>query len=235
MSNKTHSPESKAPAENELEHNVGEFFSKSEQFIENNKNVITGVIVALVLVVGGYLGIRHLYLIPREKEAQNAIFRGQNYFMQEQWDKALYGDSAQYTGFEAIADEYSLTRTGALAKAYAGICYYYKGDYENAIKYLKKFSAGDNMIDPSITGLIGDCYVDMDQVENGIDFFLKAASGADDPMLSPIYLKKAGRAYEHLKNYREAVKAYSAIKEKYPTSLDAQDIDKYIDRAQAKI
>jgi tetratricopeptide (TPR) repeat protein len=235
MSNKAHSSESKASTENELEHNVGELYSKSQQFIENNKNAIVGVITAIILIVGGYFGVQHLYLIPREKEAQNVIFRGQNYFQQEQWDKALYGDSAQYIGFEAIADEYSLTHTGALAEAYAGVCYYHKGDCENAIKYLKKFNASDKMIDPVITGLIGDCYVDMEQVKEGIDFFLKAASKADDPMISPVYLKKAGRAYEHLKNYREAVKVYTSIKEKYPASPDAQDIDKYIDQAQTRI
>jgi tetratricopeptide (TPR) repeat protein len=234
MSNKSHSSDSKV-VDNNLEHNVGELFSKSEQFIEKNKKLIIGGITVIVLIVVGVVVVRHLYLAPKEKEALNAIFRGQHYFQQEQWDKALYGDSVQYIGFEEIADEYSLTRTSKLAKAYAGICYYHKGDYEKAAACLKKFSAGDQLIDPVITGLIGDCYVDMDQVENGIDFFLKAASKADDSTISPIYLKKAGRAYEHLGNYTKAVKTYTAIKEKYPAGVEAQDIDKYIERAQAKI
>jgi tetratricopeptide (TPR) repeat protein len=235
MSNKTHTPESKSAVENELEHNVSELFSKSEQFIEKNQKIIIVATLAIVLAVTGVLSVRYFYLIPKEKEAQNAIFRGQNYFQQEEWDRALYGDSAQYIGFEAIADEYGFTQTAALAKVYAGICYYHKGEYENAVAYLKQFSAGDAMIDPVVTGLIGDCFVEMDKVNDGINFFLKAASKADDPMISPIYLKKAGRAYEHLGDYKGALEVYTKIKEKYPTGTEAQDIDKYIDRAQTKI
>lgn len=222
-------------AENELESNMGEIFSRSEQFIENNKKGIFIAVVAIVLVVVGILGTRHFYLIPKEKEAQIAIFRGENYFQNNEWDKALFGDSLQYIGFEKIIDQYGITQTATLAKAYAGICYYHKGDYEKAISFLKKFSAGDEVVDPAVTGLIGDCYVDMDKAKDGLDFFLKAAKKADDPMLSPVYLKKAGRVYESLNDYKKAVEVYTSIKDKYPSSVEAQDIDKFIDRAQTKI
>ena len=47
------------------------------------------------------------------------------------------------------------------------------------------------------------------------------------------YLKKAGIAYESLKQYGDAVKAYTTIKEKYFNSMEASDIDKYITRASA--
>ena len=52
-------------------------------------------------------------------------------------------------------------------------------------------------------------------------------------MVSPIYLKKAGLAYENLKEYGKAVEAYKSIKEKYYNSMEASDIDKYITRAAA--
>ena len=52
-------------------------------------------------------------------------------------------------------------------------------------------------------------------------------------MISPTYLKKAGIAYESLKQYGDAVKAYTTIKEKYFNSMEASDIDKYITRASA--
>ena len=46
-------------------------------------------------------------------------------------------------------------------------------------------------------------------------------------------MKKAGIAYENLKEYDKAVKAYTTIKDKYYTSMEASDIDKYITRASA--
>lgn len=69
------------------------------------------------------------------------------------------------------------------------------------------------MISPAITGLIGDCYVNMGNVKEGISYFEKAAKQASNEVISPTYLKKAGIAYESLKQYGDAVKAYTTIKE----------------------
>ena len=51
-------------------------------------------------------------------------------------------------------------------------------------------------------------------------------------MISPIYLKKAGLAYESLKQYPDALKAYETIRDKYNQSMEAMDIDKYITRVK---
>ena len=48
---------------------VEEIVSKSEQFIENNSKKIIYGIIAVALVVGAVLGIKHGYLIPQEKKA----------------------------------------------------------------------------------------------------------------------------------------------------------------------
>ena len=45
---------------------VEEIVSKSEQFIENNSKKIIYGIIAVALVVGAVLGIKHGYLIPQE-------------------------------------------------------------------------------------------------------------------------------------------------------------------------
>lgn len=221
--------------EHDFESNVGEIFSKSEMFIEKNKKNILIGLSAVVVIVVAILGIRHGYLIPRDNDAQDAIFRGEAYLQNNEWDKALYGDSAQYIGFEAIIDKYSFTKTSKLAKAYAGICYYNKGEFEKAIGYLKGFDAGDKQISPAITGLVGDCYVEMDKTKEALDYFLKAAKKADNDLVSPVFLKKAGRVYESLNEYKKAVEVYTSIKEKYPTSVEAQDIEKFIQRANLKL
>ena len=163
-----------------------------------------------------------------------AIVQGENYLASEQWELALNGDSVDYLGFETIIDKYKYTKTGNVARAYAGICCYQMSDFDQAKNHLKKFKAGDRMISPAITGLIGDCYVDMNETAKGIDYFEKAAKKADNDLLSPVFLKKAGIAYESLNEYKKAIQAYTTIKEKYPNSNEANDIDKYIYRAQLK-
>ena len=44
--------------------------------------------------------------------------------------------------------------------AYAGICYAQLGKYEDAVKYLDKFSAKDQLVSPAILGTIGNCYAE---------------------------------------------------------------------------
>lgn len=212
---------------------VEEFVSKSELFIENNSKKIIYSIIAITLVVAAVLGFKHGYSIPQEKKAEAAMFKGEQYFARDSFALALNGNGADYIGFESIIDQYGSTNAGNLAKAYAGICHFKLGNTEKAISYLKDFSASDNMVSPSMTCLIGDCYVNMGNVKEGINYFEKAANAADNEVLSPICLKKAGLAYESLKQYNDAVKAYTAIKEKYFQSVEAADIDKYITRATA--
>lgn len=212
---------------------VEEIVSKSEQFIENNSKKIIYGIIAVAIVVGAVLGIKHGYLIPQEKKAAAAMFKGEQYFARDSFALALNGNGSDYEGFEAIIDQYGSTEAGNLAKAYAGICHFKLGDTDKALKLLKSFSGSDNMVSPAITGLIGDCYVNMGNVKEGISYFEKAAKQADNEVISPAYLKKAGIAYESLQQYKDAVKAYTTIKDKYYTSVEAADIDKYITRASA--
>ncbi len=210
---------------------VGEIVSRSEQFLEKNQTKIIYGVIAVIVIVGAFLGFRHGYLIPKEKNAAAAMFKGEQYFARDSFALALNGNGADYMGFQAIVDEFGSTNSGNLAKAYAGICYFKLGDNENAIKMLKSFSGKDNMVSPSITGLIGDCYVNTGNVKEGISYFEKAAKNADNEVISPVFLKKAGLAYESLNQYKDAVKVYTTIKEKYFNSMEASDIDKYITRA----
>ena len=214
---------------------VGEIVSKSEQFIENNSKKIIYGIVALAIIIGAVLGIKHGYMEPQEKKAAAAMFKGELYFDRDSFALALNGIGADYEGFEAIIDQYGNTDAGNLAKAYAGICYYNMGEPEKALDLLKSFKGKDNMVSPAITGKIGDCYVEMGNTQEGISYFEKAAKEADNDVVSPIYLKKAGLAYESLQQYDKAVQAYTTIKDKYYTSMEASDIDKYITRASANM
>lgn len=212
---------------------VEEIVSKSEQFIENNSKKIIYGIIAIAIVVGAVLCIKNFYLNPQQKKASAALFKGEQYFARDSFALALNGNGADYEGFEAIIDQYGSTDAGNLAKAYAGICYFKMGDTQKALDKLKSFSGKDEMISPAITGLIGDCYVNMGDTQKAISYFEKAAKEASNEVVSPVYLKKAGLAYENLKQYKDAVKAYTAIKDNYFTSVEAADIDKYITRASA--
>ena len=198
----------------EFDAEVEELVSRTELFIEENKKTIIYGIIAVAVVIGAVLGIKYGYLIPREKKASAALFAGEQYFAKD-----------------SFALAWGSTDAGNLAKAYAGICCFKMGDNEKALNHLKSFDGGDQLVSPAITGLIGDCYVNMGNVKEGISYFEKAAKQANNEVISPVYLKKAGIAYESLKQYADAAKAYTQIKENYMNSMEAADIDKYITRA----
>jgi tetratricopeptide (TPR) repeat protein len=220
----------KKGTDKELE--VEEIFSRSEQFIEKNKKSLLYGIGTIAVVVGMILAYYYGYAIPQNERATLAIFKGEQYFERDSFALALNGNGADYEGFDAIIDQYGRTKTGNLAKAYAGICYYKLGDPQTALERLKSFRGNDSQIAPVMIGLMGDCYVGTGNTQEGIRYFEKAASKADNEIFSPIYLKKAGLAYESLNQYADAIKVYTDIKEKYNRSIEAMDIDKYITRAE---
>jgi len=214
----------------ELE-NVQHALTSTEAFIEKyQKQILTGVgiVILVVLVV---MSFKNFYLDKREIAAENEMTKAQAAFATDSFRVALEGKGVQSIGFKEIASEYSITPSGKLASAYAGICYYKLGQYENAIKYLSQYSSDDNYFSVSVIGLTGDCYVNLNENSKAISYFEKAAD-KDNAVLSPVYLKKAGLIYESLSEPEKAEKAYTKIKEKYPKSSEASDIDKYIARVQ---
>jgi len=223
------SENSKNPVELE---GVQEVLSKSEQFVEKyKKQILIGVAVVVIAVSGG-LAFNYAYMKPKEEQAKAAIFKGEMYFQQDSFKIALNGNGADYIGFEAIIDEYGITSTANVAKFYAGICYKNLGDNKKAIEYLKDYSSDDKMMKPAALSAIGDCEVENGNVAEAAEYFMKAADAADNDLLSPICLKKAGLAFEELKNNEKAIEVYTTIKEKYFNTPEAADIDKYIERAK---
>ena len=211
---------------------VDEILSRSEQFIEKNRNSLIYGIAGIAVLVAIILAYNYMYIQPLGEKAEKSIFRGQQYFERDSFALALYGNGYDYDGFEAIVSQYGRTKTGNLAKAYAGICYYKLGDPHSAIKTLKSYKSGDDNLGPRVTGLLGDSYISIGDTKEGIKYFEKAASKANDVNLSPIYLKKAGIAYESLKQYKDAIRVYKMIKDQYGQSTEAGEIDKYIFRAE---
>jgi tetratricopeptide (TPR) repeat protein len=212
--------------------NIEESLSKSEAFILENQKVLTIIVAVLVVVVLGFFGFRKYYLQPKEKEAQEQIFPAQHYFQVDSLDKALYGDGNNL-GFVDIAKSYSITKAGNLANYYAGICFLKKGNFVNAIKYLKKFSSDDEIIGPMAKGAIGDAYLEKGDKAQAIIYYMEAANLTDNEFTSPMFLLKAGEVNADMGNYDEAIKDYKRIQQHYFKSREARNIEKYIAQAEA--
>ena len=216
--------------------------SQKEAVFMKHKKAISAAIVVVILIIAGVLSYETYVSGPREQEASTALAKGQDYFMQQQFETALKGDSTGYRGFVNIASDYSSTDAGNLANLYAGLCYANLDKWNDAVKYLEKYSpADDQMISPAATAALGNAYAHLKQYDKAVEYLKKAASMADSEAegnannsLSPTFLIQAGEILESQNKKDEALKIYQDIKKKYVNSPVYGEIDKYIERVSVK-
>jgi tetratricopeptide (TPR) repeat protein len=205
-------------------------FSKTEQYIEKNQKMILIIVGALVVIFLGYfVGFRGYYLPNKEKAAQSQMFMAEKYFEMDSLNKALNGDG-NYPGFLEIIDQYGLTKSANLAHYYTGIIYLKKGDFQKAIDFLSSFKGKEEVVGPMATCALGDAYMELKETDKAIEYYLKAADQKPNEFLSPTFLLKAAWAYEDGGKYDKALEIYKKIKEEYPRSNEAREMDKYISR-----
>lgn len=206
---------------------VEEALTTGGSWIVKHQDAIMWVIIGILAVVLVVMAVQKWYVTPKNAEADEAVAKAVVYFQAHDYDKALNGDEADCIGFEAIASDYALTKGGKLAALYAGLCYYDLEDYESAVKYLKKFKAKDLNVAPAAKQKLGDAYVALGENEKAVKAFEEAAKSGNE-IIAPISLKKAGFVYLEMGDTKAANKAFQTIKDQYPQSAEAQDIEKYI-------
>ena len=213
--------------------NVEQTLTQTEKFLEENyKPMLYGLIAVVVLV--GIFWLAKLYMGKQNKEAQSQMFMAEQYFARDSLRLALYGNGNDL-GFIDIANDYKITRSGKLANFYSGACLIHLGEFEEAIKYLEKYSLKDEILAPQAKALIGDASVELGDTEKGIKLYLEAAEMAGNAFHSPIFLLKAGELYETDGKFPEALAVYEQIQDKYPDSNEGRTIDKYIARVKMHI
>lgn len=217
-----------------MQESAVEAISKSEEYLRNNRKTIIILVVALIVIIGAILAYNNLYEKPRQVNAHEAMFKAEQYFGKDQFELALDGNGADVQGFLQVIKQYKGTDAANLAHAYAGICQARLGQYDEALSHLKKFKAKDIMLAPAIEAAMGDCYVELDQPAEAVKHFEAAAKSADNDLLSPIFLKKAGLAYEAMGDNEKAMKSYQTIIDKYYNSPEYADAQKMIQALQLK-
>ncbi len=213
--------------------NVEEALSKTELWIENNQKTLWIILIALLVVAFGIFGVTK-YKQKRNETASKLIYKAQDYFNKEQYDNALNGDGYN-VGFLDIVSSYGNTKTGKLAAYYAGIAYMKQGDYQDAIEYLKKYTNNDQVLAPLALGTIGDCYMELDDLQAAASYYGKAAAKNANDFTSPMFLAKQGNTYEIIGDYAKALQAYKTLKKDFPSSNEAFEISKSISLMEEKL
>ncbi len=208
--------------------------TRTEHFIEEHQKPITYVVGIIILAVIAYLGFTRFYMQPREKEAQSQMFMAENYFEKDSFNLAINGDG-NYLGFLDIIDSYGMTKSANLAKYYTGISYLNMGQYDDAVDYLNSFKTKDLLLGPIAEGGKGDAKLELGDVDGALKHYRKAFSMNDNELTTPLYMMKTARLLETMDKLNEALTLFKQIKEKYPTSNEGQNADRYIARLEVKL
>lgn len=198
--------------------------SKTELWLEKNQKNIMYALIAVVVLVAAVWGWNYVKDSNNAK-AENEIYSAQFLFEEGDYEQAL-------AGFEAVISDFGSTKAGNLAKAYAGLCQKNLGNNQEAIDLLKSYSGKDNVVAPAILSALGDCYVNVDNNTEAAKTFEKAAKAADNAEYTPLFLKKAGLAYEAAGDKASALKVYQSIRDNWFETSVGQTIEKYIVRVQ---
>ncbi len=229
MANKT-----KGSARTSVE-GINDSLSNIEQKLENNQKYIYYALIAIlviILAVGGFLWYRSSAIDKGNKEIGKADIQ---LLMYQNPDSAL-------TLYKRVADRQSFGPANRAAQMAATLLYS-KGNYDEALKYLKKSKPEGDVAGPAIKSLEGDCYVNKSMAKGGKSYYNEALSSYDEAIklagdnenYTPVFMIKKATVLHALKKYSDELKVYEDIKQKYPTYAiqNRINLDKYIERAKA--
>lgn len=211
--------------------NVEEALTKTEQYVEDNQKSLMIIVGAIVVIIALYFGYQSFYIAPLESEARSEMYMAELYFQKDSFETALNGDG-QYFGFIEIADDYSSTKTGQLARYYAGLSYLHIKEYDLAIEYLSSFSSDSEIFSSLALGGIGDAYLELGDMDEALDYYENAANNSDNIFTAPKYMMKQAIIHEINGDYKDALEIYQEIQESYKKSREYQNIEKYISRVE---
>ena len=205
----------------------------AEDVVDKNKNLLIASLIIVVVTVAAVFYWSKTNS-ENELEAQREIFPAQYYFGQDSIDIVLKGNSGNVIGVEEIADDYSGTKAGNLANFYAGAAHLKKGNFEEAINFLKEFSSDDLLVQARAYSLIGDAYMELNQLGEAISYYKKAADNKPTKQYTPRYLMKLGLAYELNNDLASAANSYDRIIKEFYSSSETENAKKYLALVNAK-
>ena len=207
---------------------VNDSLSTAAQRIEDNKKYINWALIAIAVLV--LLAVGYIYGIhnPNIEKAKNQIGKADLELLQGNEDEAL-------KDYEKVASEFG-NKPAERAHLNAAILLYQKGEYAKALKHLEDFSPAGNLIGPASLSLMGDCYVNLKQLDKAIGAYDKAINmaGDNEAYTTAFMIKKATVLHEQ-KKYDEEAALYQNIKDNYPMYGQQTGfyVDKYLERAKA--
>jgi predicted negative regulator of RcsB-dependent stress response len=205
---------------------------KTEEFFKKNQKWFVIGFAALVLSIGGYFGFKY-FQSEQQNEAAAKLYPAEHFFQIDSLNKVLKGEG-KYASAKKVAEEFSITQSGKLARLYTGVALMREGKFKEAIAELEKFSSDDMIVQGRVYALIGDAYMELNKLDDAITYYRKAANYYANQFYTPTYLMKLALAYELKNDNKAAIAVYDEILQDYFNSTERMNAQKYKARLESK-
>ena len=216
--------------ENNTIENLNSHLTSAGERLANNKKAIywaVGIVVVAAVFVASYFWIYRNPGLNNSWAAYNKVELTAN-----------GNDTIRAKEYAKVADKYGRFDAGNVARLAAAEAYYNIGKYQDAVKYMEKFSTSDAVLEAQAKMLLGDCYVNTDKLDKALTSYNECIRKAEaNPQVVPVALWKEANIYDAQKQYQKALDCYEQIKADYPQFAlgDGMSVDAYIAREKARL
>lgn len=223
----TLTPTRKVSRRHELrEDKVVTFYTRVLGFIENNRNLVYGLLIGAVVIVALFFGYSYMQS-NRNSEALALMSTAVAKYEAGEYDAALDGDMS-FAGLLEVAEDFGNTTSGNLARFYAADASFRTGRLDRALEFFQSYDKGANFLGASALAGEAAIYETNDDHPAAADLYLRAANLFTSAVTSPDYLQKAAREYQVAGENAAARRVYLRLQEDFPTSSEAQNVDYFL-------
>jgi tetratricopeptide (TPR) repeat protein len=203
-------------------------YYKAREFVERNRKILSYVLTGLIIVVAGVIIYRNN--LKAENERAEVLFaKIMGYYDSGDYKTAIEGvPQRNIQGLKYIVENYGGTKAGEIATYYLANAYFMIGDYDNALKYFKKYDGDDKLLLASALAGIASVYEAKGDYKRAGEYFEKAAQRFKENILVPEYLYNSARNYKLAGEREKALRLFERIKKDYPNFQRIRDVEIYI-------
>lgn len=196
-------------------------------FETHKKNITTGLVIALVVVAGGFFYAKNR--AADNERALTDLARVYQLYDNGQYQIAIDGvPERNIPGLKSIVENYGGTDGGNLARFYLANAYFQTGKYDEALEEFDDFSTSEQMLEVSRLAGIAACHEAKGEYRDAATSFEKAATSYTKDVNAAENLNHAAANYALAGDKEKALELYKKLKKNYPTTSAAREADRYI-------
>lgn len=205
-------------------------YAKTAQFYQENRNVIIGSAIAVILAIALAIGY-HYYQKSQNREAQQLMGTAEVEFLRGNYESALTGSDEDFTiGFEQVIKNYGGTEAGNLARYYAAVSEYNLGNTKQALLYIKEYEVPEGILGVGPLSFHAMLLTETGQHAKAAKLYVKAAEWDKNESTTPYNYLEAANAFHDAGDNENAQRYAEMIINNYPNSSQVTEANRLLGR-----